>query len=117
VTCPTQMIPDIISEKGEFTRKNRRIRSQDVIDELFELFVLKGIPEHIRSDNGPEFTAKVVKKWLDRPRQNAEPIVKILKTWLMSNLYCLFLTRQYPSMLLEFLKKKRFSVEIFKRKD
>ena len=44
----------------------RRITSQDVIDRLFELFILRGIPEHIRSDNGPEFTAKEVRKWLAR---------------------------------------------------
>jgi len=62
----------ILNIIDEFTRKNlsakvnRRIRSQDVIDELFELFVLRGIPEHIRSDNGPEFTAKAVRKWLNR---------------------------------------------------
>ena len=44
----------------------RRISSQDVIDQLFHLFVFRGIPEHIRSDNGPEFTAKAVRKWLTR---------------------------------------------------
>ena len=44
----------------------RRITSQDVIDQLFELFIFKGIPEHIRSDNGPEFTAKEVRRWLAR---------------------------------------------------
>jgi len=44
----------------------RRITSQDVIDELFNLFVFRGIPEHIRSDNGPEFTAKAVRRWLNR---------------------------------------------------
>ncbi len=44
----------------------RHITSQDVIDRLFELFILRGIPEHIRSDNGPEFTAKEVRKWLAR---------------------------------------------------
>ena len=33
---------------------------------LFELFIFRGIPEHIRSDNGPEFTAKEVRKWLAR---------------------------------------------------
>lgn len=55
----------------EFTREcltitvNRKIRAQDVIDALFNLFVFRGIPEHIRSDNGPEFTAKVVRKWLN----------------------------------------------------
>jgi len=42
----------------------RHIRSQDVIDQLFDLFIFRGIPEHIRSDNGPEFTAKAVRKWL-----------------------------------------------------
>jgi putative transposase len=56
----------------EFTREslsgkvNRKISSQDVIDELFNLFILRGIPGHIRSDNGPEFTAKAVRRWLNR---------------------------------------------------
>ena len=40
----------------------RHIKSQDVIDQLFELFIFRGIPEHIRSDNGPEFAAKAVRK-------------------------------------------------------
>jgi transposase InsO family protein len=44
----------------------RRIRSDDVIHALTELFVVNGAPEHIRSDNGPEFTAKVVQGWLGR---------------------------------------------------
>jgi putative transposase len=43
-----------------------KINSQAVIDELFNLFIFRGIPEHIRSDNGPEFTAKAVRKWLGR---------------------------------------------------
>ena len=34
--------------------------------ELFERFVLHGIPEHIRSDNGPRFTTRAVRKWLNR---------------------------------------------------
>ena len=42
----------------------RRIRSQNVLDQLYELFIRRGIPEYIRSDNGPEFTAKVVREWL-----------------------------------------------------
>ncbi len=45
---------------------NRHISTQDVNDQLFNLFVLRGIPEHIRSDNGPEFTAKAIRKWLAR---------------------------------------------------
>jgi putative transposase len=60
----------ILSILDEFTREclamlvARHITSQDVIDQLFQLFVLRGIPEHIRSDNGPEFTAREIRKWL-----------------------------------------------------
>ena len=56
----------------EYTREclailvERHITAQDVIDQLFNLFVLRGIPEHIRSDNGPEFTAREVRRWLGR---------------------------------------------------
>lgn len=42
----------------------RRIRSQDLILILADLFLEHGIPEHIRSDNGPEFIAKQLVKWL-----------------------------------------------------
>jgi transposase InsO family protein len=54
----------------EFTREclairvNRKLRSTDVIDVLSDLFVLRGIPGHIRSDNGPEFVAKAVREWI-----------------------------------------------------
>lgn len=41
----------------------RRIRSQDVIFVLADLFLKHGVPEHIRSDNGPEFVAKKLLKW------------------------------------------------------
>ena len=41
-------------------------RSDDVIHTLAELFVLNGVPVHIRSDNGPEFTTRVVRQWLER---------------------------------------------------
>jgi transposase InsO family protein len=44
----------------------RHIRSQDVIDCLYRLFLLRGVPEHIRSDNGPEFTARILRSWLER---------------------------------------------------
>jgi transposase InsO family protein len=44
----------------------RRIRSGDVLDQLYELFLTRGIPEYIRSDNGPEFAAKAVRRWLNR---------------------------------------------------
>ena len=41
-------------------------RSQDVHECLAELFVCRGTPDHIRPDNGPEFTARAVREWLAR---------------------------------------------------
>jgi putative transposase len=45
---------------------DRRIRSDDVLHTLSNLFLVYGIPDNIRSDNGPEFTAKAVHRWLRR---------------------------------------------------
>ena len=56
----------------EYTREclaidvERRLNSESVLERLGELFVQRAIPEHIRSDNGPEFTAKTVRDWLSR---------------------------------------------------
>lgn len=44
----------------------RRLRSDDVLFRLAELFVGRGVPTHVRSDNGPEFAAKAVRHWLQR---------------------------------------------------
>lgn len=54
----------------EYTREclsihiDYQLKSDDVIDVLSTLFLTKGIPEYIRSDNGSEFTAEVLQKWL-----------------------------------------------------
>jgi transposase InsO family protein len=62
----------ILNVIDEYTREclatliARKIRNQDVIDLLFQLFIFRGIPEHIRSDNGLEFTAQAIRKWLSR---------------------------------------------------
>ena len=54
----------------EFTREclairiNRKLKSTDVIDLLSDLFILRGIPTHVRSDNGPEFVAQALRNWL-----------------------------------------------------
>ena len=45
-------------------RIDRRLKSSDVIDVLSDLFILRGVPGHIRSDNGPEFVAKAVQDWI-----------------------------------------------------
>ena len=56
----------------EFTRRclaivvARKLKSDDVLHCLTDLFVVHGPPEHIRSDNGPEFVARNVRGWLDR---------------------------------------------------
>jgi transposase InsO family protein len=56
----------------EYTREcltivvGRRINSHDVLYTLADLFVRRGIPAHLRSDNGPEFCAKAVREWLRR---------------------------------------------------
>ena len=42
----------------------RNISSDDVLYCLADMFIQHGIPDHIRSDNGPEFTAKLVRQWL-----------------------------------------------------
>jgi putative transposase len=43
----------------------RHIMADDVIEVLSTLFITVGIPEHIRSDNGPELTAKALREWLN----------------------------------------------------
>jgi transposase InsO family protein len=54
----------------EFTREclairvARRINSLGVLETMADVMLVRGIPEHIRSDNGPEMTAKIVRQWL-----------------------------------------------------
>ena len=56
----------------EFTRESlairveRKLNSTHVLEVLAELFLQRGPPEHIRSDNGPEFCAEAVEEWLKR---------------------------------------------------
>ena len=47
-------------------RASRHLKADNILEILTELFILKGVPEHIRSDNGPEFTAKAVRNWLPK---------------------------------------------------
>ena len=56
----------------EFTRESLAIEvawsftAAQVVEVLGYLFAVRGVPEHIRSDNGPEFVARVVTRWLYR---------------------------------------------------
>ena len=60
----------ILALIDEYTREclalrvARRLNSQDVIETLSEVMLWRGIPEHIRSDNGPEFVARQLRDWL-----------------------------------------------------
>lgn len=62
----------LLTVMDEYTREclaisaDRHIRSCDVIEVLAELMLIRGVPGHIRSDNGPEFTARAVRDWLGR---------------------------------------------------
>ncbi len=62
----------ILAILDEYTREclailvERRISSQDVIDQLFQLFVFRGIPDHISWDNSLEFTSKEIRNWLNQ---------------------------------------------------
>lgn len=65
----------------EFTREclairiNRKLKSTDVIDVLSDLFILRGIPMHVRSDNGPEFIAQALRDWLSAVGSNTAYIM------------------------------------------
>ena len=45
-------------------RVARKLKAVDVIDVLSDLFILRGVPGHVRSDNGPEFVAKALQDWI-----------------------------------------------------
>ena len=60
----------VLNLVDEYTREclamrvARRLKSVDVIELLSELFMLRGVPGYIRSDNGPEFIAQAVQEWI-----------------------------------------------------
>jgi transposase InsO family protein len=65
-------VRDVLTVIDEFTREclaidvARTITADDVLERLSELFILRGVPGHLRSDNGPEFAATAVRGWLVR---------------------------------------------------
>ena len=62
----------LLTVMDEYTREclairaDRSIRSADMIEVLAGLMMIRGVPDHIRSDNGPEFTARAVRDWHGR---------------------------------------------------
>ena len=57
-------IIDEFTKEALVIRVARKLNSTDVVDALTDLFILRGPPEFIRSDNGPEFVAEKVRNWI-----------------------------------------------------
>ena len=60
----TLNIVDEFSRECLEIRVKRKLNSTDVVDALTDLFILRGVPAFIRSDNGPEFIAEIVRNWI-----------------------------------------------------
>ena len=60
----TLNIIDEFSRECLAIRVKRKLNSIDVIDALTDLFIIRGVPAYIRSDNGPEFIADAVRQWI-----------------------------------------------------
>jgi putative transposase len=69
-------VVDEFSREALAIRVARKLSSIDVIDTLADLFIARGTPTHIRSDQGPEFVAEAVKGWIApasaRPRPSSK---------------------------------------------
>ena len=67
----------------EFTREclairvERKLNARIVLETLADLFLLHGPPEHIRSDNGPEFVEKALRGLLER----LSACTRLHRTW------------------------------------
>jgi transposase InsO family protein len=55
-------------------RIDRKLNSTAVIDVLSDLFILRGVPEYVRSDNGPEFIARAVQGWINAVGNARQPL-------------------------------------------
>ena len=60
----TLNILDEFSRECLAIKVDRRLNASSVIDALSDLFILRGVPAYIRSDNGPEFVAQAVRDWI-----------------------------------------------------
>ena len=69
-TCMNGSKLRILTILDEYSREclsvfvSRSIKSKDVVTELNKLLISRGIPEYLRSDNGPEFVSNTLKGWL-----------------------------------------------------
>lgn len=60
------LIEDEFTREGLAVEVSRSIKSRDVIDVLCQVMLIRGVPKHIRSDNGPEFIARAIRSYLKK---------------------------------------------------
>jgi transposase InsO family protein len=60
------VIEDEFTREGLAVEVRRSFKARDVLDVLSELMLIRGVPGHIRSDNGPEFIAEAIKRFLQQ---------------------------------------------------
>lgn len=60
------VIEDEFTREGLAVEVRRSFKAQDVLDVLSELMLIRGVPRHLRSDNGPEFIAQAIRTFLDQ---------------------------------------------------
>ena len=64
IVSKLRQVDVLVAHESLAIRVRRKLKSVDVIDVFSELFVLRGVPGHIRSNNGPEFIAEAVQNWI-----------------------------------------------------
>jgi len=62
------VIEDEFTREGLVVDVRRSFKAKDVLDVLSELMLIRGVPGHIRSDNGPEFIAKAIQTFLKQTK-------------------------------------------------
>lgn len=65
------LIEDEFTREGLALEVERRMKAGDVIDVLAQLLLIRGVPRHIRSDNGPEFIARAMRRYLEQAKVEA----------------------------------------------
>ena len=64
------VIEDEFTREGLVVEVRRSFKAEDVLDVLSELMLIRGVPRHIRSDNGPELIAEAIRKFLKQTGVN-----------------------------------------------
>ena len=110
-------IIDEFSRECLAIRVKRKLNSTDVIDALTDLFIIRGVPAYIRSDNGPEFIAEAVRQWI-KAVGSQTAYIELGSPW--ENGYCESFNARFRDELLNgeifySLKEARIVIEQWRR--